>query len=117
MARFAFVKDADGGVGMEILADDVTSVFDAAGTALCRYVCDPAGVEEQDTFTVSAVGFNEKTTLVAVLSELLFRIDTDRIALRRFSLQTLEPVPANESGGRRQLRAVGTAFGEPFAEQ
>ncbi len=112
MAEYVFCDDPSGGVGMRISAKDQTELFNATATALCLYMWDTDAVVERERITVASRGFNEKTALVGLLSELLFRMETDAWVFKRFELVECAPVDGPEGLRRRQLRTSGVAFGE-----
>ena len=115
MAQFNFSEDPKGGVGMEIIARDKNELFNAAASALCLFMWDQDKVEERDEVPISWYGFDLGTTIVGLLSELLYRMDMDDWVFKRFVLQTLEEVDdLDERHRRKQMKVTGTAYGEPF---
>ncbi|HEB57428.1 MAG TPA: archease [Gammaproteobacteria bacterium] len=115
MAQFEFSEDPKGGVGMEIIARDQNELFNAASSALCLFMWDQDKVEERDEVPISWYGFDLGTTIVGLLSELLYRMDMDDWVFKRFVLQTLEEVDdLDERHRRKQMKVTGTAYGEPF---
>jgi SHS2 domain-containing protein len=115
MARYRFTEDPKGGVGMEIIARDHTEMFNAAAGALCLFMWDQETVEEREEVTISAYGFNTRTAVVGLLSELLFRMDAQGWVFRRFVTHSLEEVDdRDERLRRKQLKISGTAYGERF---
>lgn len=115
MARFSFVEEINGGVGMEIIAPDEHSVCNAAVGALCLYIWDQDSVIESDSYPVSWYGFNLKTAIVGLLSEVLFRMENDQIVFKRFETLTIEEVDdLDERHRRKQIKISGRAFGEPY---
>ncbi|VAX13075.1 hypothetical protein MNBD_GAMMA24-619, partial [hydrothermal vent metagenome] len=112
---FNFSEDPKGGVGMEIIARDQNELFNAAASALCLFKWDQDKVEERDEVPISWYGFDLGTTIVGLLSELLYRMDMDDWVFKRFVLQTLEEVDdLDERHRRKQMKVTGTAYGEPF---
>lgn len=114
MARFSFSDDEQGGVRMEIVAGDRLELCSAAATALCLYIWDQDTVEERDAVSISWYGFNDRTALVGLLSELLFRMDSDGWVFKRFVTERLEDAGAETGLRRRQMLVSGTAYGERF---
>lgn len=114
MARYEFSEDPRGGVGMEVVARDDDELFNAAASALCLYMWDQDTVEEREELPVSWYGFDLGTTIVGLLSELLYRMD-DGWVFKRFVIQSLEEVDdLDERHRRKQLKVTGTAYGEPY---
>lgn len=115
MARYQFSEDPKGGVGLEVIARDRDELFSAAAAALCLFMWEQDGVEERDELPVSWYGFDLGTTIVGLLSELLYRMDVDGWVFKRFVLQRLEEVDElDERHRKKQLKVTGTAYGEPF---
>jgi len=115
MARYAFSEDPKGGVGMEVIARDERELFNAAAAAMCLFMWDQDAVEERGELAVSWYGFDLGTTIVGLLSELLYRMDVDGWVFKRFVMQTLEEVDdLDERHRRKQMKVTGTAYGEPF---
>ena len=114
MARYEFSEDPKGGVGMEVIARDESELFNAAASALCLFMWDQDTVQEQEQLSVSWYGFDLGTTIVGLLSELLFRMD-DGWVFKRFVMQSLEEVDdLDERHRRKQLKVTGIAYGEPY---
>ena len=115
MARYSFVEDPRGGVGMEIVARDRDEMFNAAAAALCLYMWDQDTVTEREEVPIAWYGFDVPTTVVGLLSELLFRMDAEGWVFKRFVTQELVPVDdLDERHRRRQLKISGVAYGERF---
>ncbi|HEB95023.1 MAG TPA: archease [Sedimenticola thiotaurini] len=115
MAEYEFSEDPRGGVGMRVVAADRFGMFDAAVAALCLFMWEQEGVEERESFTLSWYGFDVPTTVVGLLSEVLFRMETDGWVIKRFVTESLEEVDdLDERHRRRQLKITGTAYGERF---
>jgi len=115
MARFEFSEDPKGGVGMEVIAPDERELFNAASAAMLLFMWDQDTVEERTEVPVGWYGFDLGTTIVGLLSELLYRMDVDGWVFKRFVIQNLEAVDElDERHRRRQLKVTGTAYGEPF---
>ena len=115
MARYQFSEDPKGGVGLEVIARDRDELFSAVAAALCLFMWEQDGVEERDELPVSWYGFDLGTTIVGLLSELLYRMDVDGWVFKRFVLQSLEEVDElDERHRKKQLKVTGTAYGEPF---
>ena len=98
---------------MEILADSVFEVFDAAAGALLLYAWDQDTVRATDTTVLTVHGFNERTTALALLSELLFLMDREDRVFKRFRTESFSLLEGGEAVKRRQYRLTGTAVGEP----
>lgn len=115
MASYCFTEDPKGGVGMEIIARDHFEMFNAAASALCLFMWNQETVEEREEVPLSWYGFNIRTTVVGLLSEMLYRMDTDGWVFKRFVTQNLEEVDdRDERLRRRQLKISGMAYGERF---
>lgn len=115
MASYKFSEDPKGGVGMEVIASDRDELFSAAAAALCLFMWEQDGVQERDGLPVSWYGFDLGTTILGLLSELLYRMDVDGWVFKRFVMQSLEEVDElDERHRKKQLKVMGTAYGEPF---
>lgn len=114
MATFRFCEDKRGGVGMEIIAENRVGVFNATVTALCLYMWDQDAVDERQKVTLTTYGFNARTTLVALLSEILLRTELDGFVFKRFETSGFGEVPEAERVQRHQYQLTGFAYGEPF---
>ena len=115
MANYTFSEDPKGGVGMEIIARDHTEMFNAAAAALCLFAWDQDTVIERDEVAIAWYGFDIPTTVVGLLSELLYRMDVDGWVFKRFVTTSIEEVDElDERHRRKQLKVIGTAYGEPF---
>ena len=115
MARYEFREDPGGGVGMEVVARDARELFSAASAAMCLFMWDQDTVEERAEVPVSWFGFDLRTSILGLLSELLYRMDVDAWVFKRFVIQDLEEVDdLDERHRRKQLKVSGTAYGEPF---
>ena len=115
MASYSFSEDPRGGVGMEIVARDESELFNAAAAALCLFMWDQDTVQERGELSVSWYGFDLRTTVVGLLSELLYRMDVDAWVFKRFVMQSLEEVDdLDERHRRKQWKVTGMAYGEPF---
>jgi len=111
MAQFEFADHPGGGVELRIAAADREELFRACGSALCLYLRDVGGVEPRQSHAIVVDGYNEKTACVALLNELLVRMETGGLAFARYECTGVEEVSG--AGGRRQLRVHGRALGEP----
>lgn len=115
MAEFEFSEDPKGGVGMRVVAPDRFRMFDAAVAAMCLFIWDQERVEERESLPVSWYGFDIPTTAVGLLSEILFRMETDGWVIKRFVTESLEEVDdLDERHRRKQLKITGTAYGERY---
>ncbi len=115
MAQFNFVEEPKGGVGMEIIAADEKTLCNAAISALCLYMWEQDKVIERDSYTVSWYGFDHKTALVGLLSDVLFRMENDQLVFKSFETLSIEEVDdLDERHRRQQIRITGRAFGEPY---
>ncbi len=114
MARYAFIDEPRGGVGLEVIAATPEAVIDAAVTALSLFMWDQQRVNETDSREISSYGFERGTALLALLSEVLYRTENDDWVCKRFTLERMEEIPPQEGIHRKQLRLVGRAYGEPF---
>ena len=112
---YTFSEDAHGGVGMEVIAQDETELFNAAAAALCLFMWEQDTVEEGAEIPVAWYGFDLGTTIVGLLSELLYRMDVDGWVVKRFAMRSLDVVDELDARHRRkQLKVTGTAYGEPY---
>jgi SHS2 domain-containing protein len=93
MARYSFSEDPKGGVGMEVVARDQTEMFNAAASALCLFMWDQDSVEEREEIPIAWYGFDVPTTVVGLLSELLYQMDNGWV-IKRFVTHALEEVEA-----------------------
>jgi homoserine kinase len=78
-------------LGLHVWAATQSALFEQAALALASLICDPATVEPRETFTVvaEAPAGAPDALLVAWLNELLYRVEADRIVLRRFTVDGL----------------------------
>lgn len=114
MASYSFSEDPKGGVGMEIIARDHYEMFDAASAAMCLFMWDQDTVEERAEVPIVWYGFDIPTTVVGLLSELLYQMD-DGWVFKRFITQKLEKVDElDERHRKKQLKITGVAYGERF---
>jgi SHS2 domain-containing protein len=115
MTNYRFTEDPKGGVGMEIVARDYFDMFTAAVSALCLFMWDQNTVEEREEVPIAWYGFNIRTTVVGLLSEMLYRMETDGWVFKRFVTHSLEEVDdRDERLRRKQLKVSGVAYGERF---
>jgi SHS2 domain-containing protein len=114
MATYSFSEDPKGGVGMEVVARDYDEMFNAAAAALCLFMWDQDTVEECEEIPIAWYGFDIPTTLVGLLSELLYQMDSGWV-FKRFVTHALEEVDdLDERHRKRQLRISGVAYGERY---
>ncbi len=115
MATYQFLEDSRGGVGMEVVARDHFEMFNTAVTALCLFMWDQETVQEQQVVDISWYGFDIPTTVVGLLSEILYRKEVDNLVFKRFETLSLEPVDdLDERHRRKQLKITGRAWGENY---
>lgn len=115
LARYEFIEDSKGGVGMEIIARDHDEMFNAAAAALCLFMWEQDTVEEREEVEIAWYGFDVPTTVVGLLSELLYRMDSGGWVFKRFVTRSLEEVDElDERHRRKQMKISGTAYGEKF---
>lgn len=115
MARYAFSEDPKGGVGMEIIADNQFEMFDAAVAALCLFMWEQDSVEATEEIPIAWYGFDVPTTVVGLLSEILYQMDTGGWVFKRFVTRSLEEVDdLDERHRRKQLKITGVAYGEKY---
>ena len=115
MAEYNFTEDPRGGVGMEIIARDRDDMFNAAVAALCLFMWDQDTVDEREEVPVSWYGFDIPTTVVGLLSEILFQMDTEGWVFKRFVTHSIEAVDdLDERHRKKQLKISGIAYGEKF---
>lgn len=114
MATYSFSEDPRGGVGMEVVARDHDEMFNAAAAALCLFMWEQDLVEEREEIPIAWYGFDIPTTLVGLLSELLYQMDNGWV-FKRFVTQTLEEVDdLDERHRKKQLKISGVAYGERY---
>ncbi len=115
MARYSFSEDPKGGVGMEIIARDEFDMFNAASAALCLFMWDQETVEEREEIPITWYGFDVPTTVVGLLSELLYQMDMNDWVIKRFVTESLEEVDElDERHRKKQMKIIGKAYGEPY---
>ena len=101
---------------MEVIARDHHEMFNAAAAALCLFMWEQDTVEEREEVPIAWYGFDVPTTVVGLLSELLYRMDAQGWVFKRFLTQSLEEVDElDERHRKRQLKIAGVAYGERFA--
>lgn len=114
MASYSFSEDPNGGVGLEVIARDHNEMFNAACAALCLYMWDQDKVEEREEIPIAWYGFDIPTTVIGLLSELLFQMDNGWV-FKRFITQSLQEVDElDERHRKRQLKISGVAYGERY---
>ncbi|MEJ2692531.1 MAG: archease [Candidatus Thiodiazotropha sp.] len=114
MASYSFSEDPKGGVGMEVIARDRTEMFNAAASALCLFMWDQDSVEEREEIPIAWYGFDIPTTVVGLLSELLYQMDNGWV-FKRFVTHAIEEVDElDERHRKRQLKISGVAYGERY---
>ena len=116
MARFEFAE-CDAGVEMRIEAATSNDLLRACGSALCLYVRDVSHIESRHAYPVTVHAYNEKTACLALLNELLLQMELRGLALARYECLAIESLAAAGAGGRRQIRVLGEAHGEPADPQ
>lgn len=117
MASFEFSQDPRGGVGMEIIARDHNEMFNAAVSALCLFMWDQDTVQEREEVEVAWYGFDIPTTVVGLLSEILYRMDSEGWVFKRFVTHRIEEVDdLDERHRKKQLKISGVAYGEKFQQ-
>jgi SHS2 domain-containing protein len=87
-------------IGFRATAATLPGLFEAAAEALVAIVLNPAGISPQETIELTAQGVSNESLLVNWLSEILYRLDGEHLALSRFKVQTL-------GGGRIAAQAEG----------
>ena len=114
MATYSFSEDPKGGVGMEVVARDHTEMFNATAAALCLFMWEQDSVEELEEIPIAWYGFDIPTTLVGLLSELLYQMDSGWV-FKRFVTHALEEVDdLDERHRKKQLKISGVAYGERY---
>lgn len=99
---------------MEVVARDHDEMFNAAASALCLFMWEQDLVEEREEISIAWYGFDIPTTLVGLLSELLYQMDSGWV-LKRFVTHTLEEVDdLDERHRKKQLKISGVAYGERY---
>ena len=115
MAEYSFSEDPRGGVGLEIIARDRNEMFNAAVAALCLFMWEQDSVEELEEVPVAWYGFDIPTTVVGLLSEILYRMESEGWVFKRFVTQSIEAVDdLDERHRRKQLKISGVAYGEKY---
>ena len=114
MATYSFSEDPKGGVGMEVIARDHDEMFNAAAAALCLYMWEQDSVEELEEIPIAWYGFDIPTTLVGLLSELLYQMDSGWVFKRFVTLSLEEVDDLDERHRKKQLKISGVAYGEHY---
>jgi SHS2 domain-containing protein len=115
MAKYAFSEDPNGGVGMEIIAKDQFEMFDSAVSAMCLFIWDQQYVEEREKAPIFWYGFDAATTVIGLLSEILYQMESNDWVFKRFVTHSLEEVDdLDERHRRKQLKISGVAYGEKY---
>lgn len=99
---------------MEVIARDQTEMFNAAASALCLFMWDQDQVVEREEIPIAWYGFDIPTTVVGLLSELLYQMDNGWV-IKRFVTHTLEEADdLDERHRKKQLKIAGVAYGERY---
>ena len=88
-------------IGFRAQAPTLPELFESAGEALVSIAMEIKSVTAHQTYTLHASGDSNESLLVNWLSEALYLLDGEHLAIRRFQVTELAP-------GRIQ----GVAFGE-----
>jgi len=99
---------------MEVIAQDHHEMFDAAAAALCLFMWEQESVEELEEIPIAWYGFDIPTTLVGLLSELLYQMDSGWVFKRFVTLSLEEVDDLDERHRKKQLKISGIAYGEPY---
>lgn len=89
-------------VGFRATADTLPELFEAAAEALVSTAIEVDNVDPRESYPIIAQGGSRETLLVNWLSEVLYQLDGERRAMRRFKVEELTAE-----------RVSGRAFGEP----
>ena len=89
-------------------------MFNTAAAALCLFMWEQDSVEELEEIPIAWYGFDIPTTLVGLLSELLYQMDSGWV-FKRFVTHALETVDdLDERHRKKQLKISGVAYGERY---
>lgn len=85
------LTDHTADVGLRVWGPSEPGLFEQAALGLASLLCDPAGVEPRETYSViaEAPAGAPDALLVAWLNELLYRIDTDGIVFSEVAVEGL----------------------------
>ncbi len=90
-------------IGFSARGDTLEELFQEAAAALVSVILDLDRIEPRVQYPLAASGDDRESLLVNFLSEVLYSVDGERIALRQFRIETLD-----------ETRIAARAFGEPI---
>jgi SHS2 domain-containing protein len=90
-------------IGFRVRAGSLPQLFESAAEALVTIAMETENISPRGVYALAAEADGIEPLLVNWLSEVLYRVDGDRLALRDFSVKELTPD-----------RIVGEASGEPI---
>ena len=88
--------------GFRASGGTLAELFENAALALVSVVLEPESIAEVDVYPIAAAGDDVESLLVNWLSEVLYYLDGDRVAIGRFQVDPVDPA-----------RVTGKGFGEP----
>lgn len=77
-------------IGFRVHADSLANLFGECARALQFIILDPANVQSNDAIQLSAEGSDYESLLVNWLNEVLYYIDSQRLAFNSFEISHLE---------------------------
>jgi SHS2 domain-containing protein len=89
-------------IGFRATAGSLPELFESAAEALVATAMELDNIEERESYALAAEGDSRESLLVNWLSDVLYQIDGQRLALRRFKVHKLD-----------SSRVSGEAYGEP----
>lgn len=89
-------------IGFRASAPSEAAMLEQAALALVSIAVEREGIEPRQVYPIAASGEDPESLLVNWLSEVLYYLDGEHVALCRFEVRTME-------GGR----VTGQAWGEP----
>jgi SHS2 domain-containing protein len=89
-------------IGLRAWGDTLEELFGNASLALTSIAVELDNIEPRVAYPIAASGEDLESLLVNWLSEVLYYLDGERVAMRRFEIRPIE-------GGR----ATGQGWGEP----
>src|SRR5437879_9354249 len=89
-------------LGFRVRAGSLPELFETAAEALVEIAMETAAIIPRNAYSLEAEGDSNESLLVNWLSEVLYRLDGERLAMRNFAVNELT---AN--------RVSGEARGEP----
>ncbi len=102
MKRFEVIEHtAD--IGIRAYGNTLEEAFENAALGMFSLIADLSTVEEKESLRIEVEGEDRESLLVEWLNELIYVLETSRLLLKRFKVESL---------GETHLTAIG--FGEPL---